>query len=277
MEKATSIKKGYAHCEVPLVASTSMDWFLSREGSGKAIQSRRLHVRDVLGLAGNTHLQRHSLGRHGSFQLEAPSVLMCLLTDLRWRGAYTHAVGDSFASAGLPAFVRSEPFVELTEATANAVRAGIGDVLAGTKLPVAVNRAICGMRNEELFQRVALDYSGVVLGVVAALPTVERYVGQVVWIDGRDALVSLEVGEEDEEETRIVDADYLVGMGIDTDGQPIIAIDQQWSPDAARITYYQPAVVVSDNDPVEIERWERLLRGAETPPPRDRDVAADAA
>ena len=276
MEKANSIKKGYAHCEVPLVASTSMDWFLSREGSEKAIQSRRLHVRDVLGLAGNTHLKKHSLGRHGSFQLEAPSVLMCLLTDLRWRGAYTHAVGNSFAAAGLPAFVRSEPFVKLTETTANAVRMRIVEVVPRTKLPVAVNRAICGLRNEDLFRSVAMDYSGVVRGVVDALPSVERYTGQVVWIDGRDALVSLEVGEEDEEETRIVDADYLAGMGIDTDGQPIVAIDQQWSPDVARSTYYQPAVVVSQADPAEIERWERVLRSAETPPPRERDVAADA-
>ena len=120
----------------------------------------------------------------------------------------------------------------------------------------------------------ALDYDGVAQGVVAALPTVERYAGQVVWIAGRDALVSLEVGDEG---TSFVDADYLVGMGIDTDGQPIIAIDQQWSPDAASITYYQPTVVVSDKDSAEIERWERLLRSAETPPPRDGDVAADAA
>lgn len=264
------------------MASTSMDWFLSKEASGKAVQARRLHVRGVLGLAGNTYFKKHSLGRYGSFQLEAASVLMCLLTEIRWQGACTQVVGDSFAAAGLPALVRSDPFVELTEATAQAVRLGVREGLVpGKKLPVAVNRAICGLMNENLFQRVALDYSGVVQGVVEALGTVEqckveRYTGQVVWIDGRDALVSLDLGQ-DEQETRIVDSEYLAGMGIDTDGQPIVAIDQQWSPDAGRITYYQPAVLVSGEDPTEAESWERILREAETPPPRDRGDAVDAA
>lgn len=276
------MKKGHAHCEVPLMASTSMDWFLSKEVSGKAVQARRLRVRDVLGLAGNAYLKRHSLGHYGSFQLEASSVLMCLLTEVRWQGAYTQMVGDSFAAAGLPALVRSDPFVELTKATAHAVRFSVGEgLVAGTKLPVVVNRAICGLMDEDLFHRVALDYSGIVQGVVEALAAVEqcnveRYVGQVVWIDERDALVSLDLGE-DEEETRVVDSEYLAGMGIDTDGQPIVAIDQQWSPDAGRITYYQPAVLVSGEDLAEAERWERILREAETPPPRDRGEAVNAA
>ena len=109
------MKPAYVHCEMPLVASTSMDWFLSKEGSGNVIQSRRKRMRDVLGLAESTHLKRHSLGRYGTVQLEAPSVLICLLTELRWGGAFTRSVGESFTAAGLPALVRSEPFVELTE------------------------------------------------------------------------------------------------------------------------------------------------------------------
>ena len=274
MEK---LKPIHQHCEVPLLASTSMDWFLSKEGRKKSIQARRQHVRDVLGLAGNLHLIRHSLGRYGSYQLEAPSVLMCLLTDLRWQGAYTAAVGNSFAAAGLPDFVSSEPFAELTETTAEAVRSGMAGLAVGPTLPMAVNRAICGLGGDELFQSVAMDYSGVVRSVVDALPSVERHTGQVVWIDGRDALVSLEIGGGDEEETRMVDAGYLAGMGIDTDGQPLVVIDQQWSPDAGRISYYQPAVVVSHEDPAEVERLERLLRDAETPPPRERDSVPDAA
>ena len=153
----------------------------------------------------------------------------------------------------------------------------MGSLVPGTSLSMAINRTICALGNEELLQSVAMDYSEVVRGVADALPSVERYTGQVVWIDGRDALVSLEVGEEDEEETRIVDADYLSGMGIDTDGQPIVAIDQRWSPDAGRISYYQPAVVVTGEDPVEIERWERVLREAERPPPRDRGATVEAA
>ena len=104
----------------------------------------------------------------------------------------------------------------------------------------------------------------------------ERFTGQVVWIDGRDALVSLEVEGENEEETRMVDADYLANMGIETDGQPLVVIDQQWSPDAGRISYYQPAVIVSHEDPSELERLERLLREAESPPPRNRDKVANA-
>ena len=131
MEQVKSIRAGYEHCEVPLVASTSMDWFLSREGSEKAIQSRRLHVRDVLGLAGNVHLTRHSLGWYGSYQLEAPSVLMCLVTDIRRHGAYTAVVGKSFAAAGLPDFVLSGPFAELIETTAEAVRTGMAELAVG--------------------------------------------------------------------------------------------------------------------------------------------------
>lgn len=276
MEILESRKKRYEHCEVPLVASTSMDWFLSKEGSEKAIQSRRLHVRDMLGLAGNVHLTRHSLGRYGSYQLEAPSVLMCLLTDLRWHGAYTATVGNSFAAAGLPDFVSSKPFAELTETTTEAVRRDMNELAVGLTLPMAVNRTICGLGGDEHFQSVAMDYSGVVRSVVDALPSVERFTGQVVWIDGRDALVSLEVKGENEEETRMVDADYLANMGIETDGQPLVVIDQQWSPDAGRISYYQPAVVVSHEDPSELERLERLLREAESPPPRNRDKVVNA-
>lgn len=274
METARLSKKGYEHCEVPLVASTSMDWFLSKEGSEKAIQSRRLHVRGMLGLAGNVHLTRHSLGRYGSYQLEVPSVLMCLLTDLRWHGVYTTTVGNSFAAAGLADFVSSKPFAELTAKTAEAVRKDMVNLAVGLTLPMVVNRSICRLTEDELFQSVARDYSSVVRRAVDALASVERHTGHVVWVDGHDALVSLEVGVGGEEETRLVDADYLVGMGIDTDGQPLVAIDQYWSPDTGRVSYYQPAVVISHEDPAAIERLDRLLREAEKPPPRERKNVA---
>jgi hypothetical protein len=264
------MKTPHEHWEVPLVASTSMDWFLSKERGMKAVQSRRLRVRNILGLAASTHLRRHSLGRHGTFQLDAPSVLICLLTDVRWQGTYTRTFGASFTAAGLPRLVRSEPFVKLTNETVHAVRERIADAAAEKSLAVVVNRTICRLRNEKLFLQVARDYSGVMQEVVDALPNVKRYTGHVVWIDGRDALVELDVGGEEEEETRTVDSNYLRAMGIDTDGQPIIAIDQHWSPDTEKSTYYQPAVVAGEDDPFELERWERLLRSHETPPPRHR-------
>lgn len=260
------MRTAHEHWEVPLVASTSMDWFLSKERSEKAVQSRRHHVRNILGLTASAHLRRRSLGRYGTFQLDAPSVLICLLTDVRWQGTYTRTFGDLFTAAGLPRLVRSEPFVKLAEETVHAVREQIPDSVTKTKLAVVVNRTICHLGNEKLLLQVARDYSGVMQQVVDALPNVERYTGHVVWIDGREALIELDVGGEQPEQTRIVDSDYLLAMGIDTDGQPIIAIDQHWSPDTSRSTYYQPAVVASEDDPHERERWERLLRSHETPP-----------
>ena len=76
-------------------------------------------------------------------------MLMCLLTDLRWHRAYTAAVGNSFAAAGLPDFVRSQPFAELTETTADAVRTGMAELAAGTTLPIAVNKTICGLGGDD--------------------------------------------------------------------------------------------------------------------------------
>lgn len=195
---------------------------------------------------------------------------MCLLTDLRCHSTYTETVARSFASAGLPAFVRSEAFGDLTETVAKAVQAIVDESSVDSLLPNVVNTAIYDVANDKLFQSVAMNYREIVLGVVDSLPNVNRSTGQILWIDGPDALVSLEHGESGEEETRIVASDYLAGMGIDTDGQPLIAIDQQWSPDAERISYYQPAVVVSHWEKSELALLERLLRDAELPPPRGR-------
>ena len=160
--------------------------------------------------------------------------------------------------------------------TTNAVRAGIGEVEAGTKLAGAVNRVICGLGTRSCSSAWRESTAASSRGSWRHWGTWNGIRGRLCGSTVATRWVSLDVGEEDDEETRIVDADYLEGMGIDTDGQPIIVIDQHWSPDTSKTTYYQPAVVVSDEDPADVERWEQLLRSRETPPPRDRGGAEDA-
>lgn len=269
METVRQIEPHYIHYEVPLVASTSMDWFLSKErGGSKGLQASRKDIRNVLGLSRSQYLiAKHSLGRYGTFQLEAPSVLMCLLADVRWRGSYTNVIGKTFAEAGLPTLIQSETFVALTEMVVAAVRALVEKGGPSGGLVSTVNRTIYGLAGVDLFREVAKEYSQIVRGVVGTLPSVVRRTGHVVWIDGRDALVAFDDAEK--EEMRMVNAEYLTSFGIEDDGQALVAIDQQWSPDMSTTSYYQPAILEGGEDPTELARREKFLREHETPPPRD--------
>ena len=99
MELAKHTQIQYEHFELPIVASTSMDWFLSKERGTKALQARRGEIRRMLGLKEPSPMfAKHSLGRYGTYQLESSSVLMCLLTDVRWRGEYANEFGKTFAA-----------------------------------------------------------------------------------------------------------------------------------------------------------------------------------
>ena len=107
MEKAQAKKAVNQYFELPLVASTSLDWFLTKEAADTTLQKRRGAIRAALGLttAEIAWMRKASLGRKGSFQLEPSSVLMCLQTEMRWpKASYLNTLSESFSVHGLQTY-----------------------------------------------------------------------------------------------------------------------------------------------------------------------------
>ena len=98
------------------------------------------------------------------------------------------------------------------------------------------------------------------------LPEFRRLPGQLVRIEGREAIVVLDTGER--EELRAVDAGYLSSMGIDTSGDVFIQQILQWSPDTVASVYI-PALDLAASEG-DRSRLESELNAAETALPTPR-------
>ena len=275
MEKVQATRVANQYFELPLVASTSLDWFLGKEAADTTLQKRRGAIRSALGLAAKdvAWMRKASLGRKGSFQLEPSLVLMCLQTEMRWpKASYLNALSETFSVYGLPQLVRSSTFMALAEMIVKTVETVVTaqSAVPGVTLGRTVNHVIRQMSaTNPVLRRAAQSYSEIMREVAEALPEVDRLPGHVVRVEGPESLILVETPEGDD--LRWVDSDFLTTFGLDEADAPFVLMDQHWSPDV-RTSYFQPAIVdsgVSSDQLAQIEddvrEYERPMREANVP------------
>ncbi len=94
----------------------------------------------------------------------------------------------------------------------------------------------------------------------------QRLPGQLVRVEGNEAIVVLDTGER--EELRAIDAGYLRSMGIENSGDVFIQQILQWSPDTVASVYLPALDLTASED--DRSRLEEELNAAETALPKPR-------
>ena len=246
--------------EIPLLSSTSLDYTLLQGVNKRTLQKRRSDIRKFLGLP---EPELISLGRHGRFNLETPSMLLCQLTATRWpERSYSEKICNAFLQSGLSEVANSTVYQESLDLAVDSVKDAVRSSVDNSGIPVIVNRTMHHLATDaEPVRELARLYSNVVEQVAAGLSEVKRLTGEVVRFEGSDALLTVDNGER--EELRLVDAEYLKHSGIDQEQEAFVLFEQRWSPDTT-VGYYQPAFVepsITD----EMIKLDEELKQAESP------------
>ncbi len=264
--KALSENKQSQYHELPLVASTSLDWVLGEGVATTTLQKRRMAIRSELGL-GDEDLQwmrKQSMGGLGSFQLVPSSVLLCLQTDQRWHNrVFLNTLSQSLTAHGLPKLMRSATFLALTEMMIKAVKA----LVKGGEQPKNIGRSVNHVIRElslrtPMLRAAAVDYSNIMIKVASVVPQLDRYTGHVVRLEGPDALILVDRPEG--KDLRWIATELLETFGLDEADAPFVMLEQHWSPDV-RTSYLQPAIVDSDYSDEELADVEQQVRAQEKP------------
>lgn len=236
--------------EIPLLSSTSLDCILLQEVNKRTLQKRRSEIRDSLGLPKPKSI---SLGRHGCFNLETASMLLCQLTATRWPDrSHSETICNAFLDNGLSDVANSDVYQESLDLAVDSVKNAVLSSVDNSGIPVIVNRTMHHLLiDAEPVRELAQLYSTVVEQVATELPMVNRLTGEVVRFEGTDALLTVDNGER--EELRLVDAEYLKQSGIDREQDAFVLFEQQWSLDTT-VKYYQPAFV----EPSTIDEMNKL-------------------
>ena len=246
--------------EIPLLSSTSLDYTLLQGVNKRTLQKRRSEIRDFLGLPEPKSI---SLGRHGRFNLETASMLLCQLTAARWpEKSYSETICNAFLQSGLSEVTNSAIYQEALALAVDSVKNAVCSSADNAVFPVIVNRTMRHLViNAEPVRELAQLYSNVVEQVAAGLLAVKRLAGEVVRFEGPEAMLAVDNGER--EELRLVDAEYLKHSGIDQEQEAFVLFEQQWSPDTT-VRYYQPAFVEPSTTD-EMIKLDEKLKQAESP------------
>jgi hypothetical protein len=248
--------------ELPLLPATTFDPILSGGGSKDAVQKLRKELRKELGTDDVDTFW--SFGRHGTVNLEPSPLFNCLVTGARWDRKRAQHLAHAYNDAGFKKLIHSTIFKKAIKIAGEKLKAiyKLGVPTAGGE-PMATIVGVLSdlISNDVQLRAVAQQMTEINRKVDESLPEVRRYAGQLVRIDGNEALVTLEVG--DREELRMLHADLLRATGIVGEGASFVLNEMNWTPDL-KSCMVMPAV---DFDVVDAER-ERRLSDAETPLPR---------
>lgn len=267
------IEAGRVH-ELPFTASTSLDPLLKVEASVATLQRRRVEIRRVLGMdrADFGWMAPVSLGRLGSFGIVPTLVLLCLQAVSGWgKGQTLRTMEKPLTVRVIPQFVGS-PRANLNQLMVREVREKVLERIQGSGQSIAclVNHAIrdVTLENPE-FRAAAMNYSVAMDNFVQEVPSLNRLSGEVIRVEGPEALVM--VNRPEGKELRWVDATVMELNGLDEPGAPFVLFEQHWSHDR-RSSYFQPAVMDEELTEAERSEIEERVRIAEVPL-RDLNVA----
>ena len=259
-------KAGAGVCELPFVASTSLDPLLQGNAAPGAMQRRRDAIRRELGMSGEAFdwMRPVPLGR-GSFGIVPTSLLLCLQTASAWggQGRAARILRESMSEWVVPQLTAS-PLHELNREMVKAVRGRLLEASReGRSMACLVNRAIRDYANATPALLDAAAAYGEAMGRVAEnIEDVERVGGEVVRFEGDEALIV--VHRPEGEELRWVAAPWLERFGLDEEGAPFMLYEQSWSP-TRRLSYFQPAVLEGGLSEAERAAIEARVRAAARP------------
>lgn len=250
--------------ELPFVASTSLDPLLKGEATVETQQRRRGNIRRALGMIGEAFnwMQPVSLGVGvGSFGIVPTSLLLCLQAASAWggRGRAVRTLGETMSEWVVPQLTTS-PLDELNWEMVKAVRERVleGSRGEGQSMAGLVNHAIRDFAvATPAFLDATAHYSEAMGHVAATIKDIDRLTGEVVRVEGDEALILVDRAEG--QELRWVAAPWLERFGLDAEGDPFVLFEQHWSPER-RVSYFQPAVLeggLSEEECLAIERRER--------------------
>lgn len=247
--------------ELPLLPATTFDPILSGGGSKDAVQKLRKELRKELGTDDVDTFW--SFGRHGTVNLEPSPLFNCLVTGTHWDRKRAQHLARAYNDAGFRKLIHSASFKKAIKIAGETLKALYRPASMGGGEPMAtiVGALSDLIANDVQLRAVAQEMTEINRKVDESLPEVRRYAGQLVRIDGDEALVTLEIG--DREELRMLHADLLRATGIVEEGASFVLNEMNWTP-GLKSSMVMPAV---DLDVVDAQREQRLS-DAETPLPR---------
>lgn len=251
--------------ELPLLPATTFDPILSGGGSKDAVQKLRKELRKELGT--NDIGSFWSFGRYGTVNLEPSPLFSCLVTGARWNRERAQYLAQAYNDAGLEKLLHSPIFRKAIKVAGEKLKSVFkvtATAAGGEQTAMVVGVLSDLIANDGDLRSFAQQMTEINRKVDENLPEVRRHSGQLVRIDGNEALVTLEVG--DREELRTFHADLFRATGLVGEGSSFVLHEMNWTADLqSRIAI--PAV---DIDVFDGER-ERRLSDAETPLPRPEE------
>lgn len=248
--------------EIPLLPATAFDPILSGSGSKDAVQKLRKELRKDLGTEDSKSFL--SFGRFGTVTLEPSPLFPCLMAGTHWDRKRAQHLAHVYNDAGFEKLIHSAMYKGAMKVAGARLKEELkptADRQAEESMARIVNILSELISSNSEVRALAQEMTEINRKVDACLPEVERFSGQLVRMDGNEALVTLEIG--DREELRVLHSELLRATGIVEEGASFVLHEMNWTP-SLRSSMVIPAV---DLDPYDQE-LEQKLRAAETPLPR---------
>lgn len=247
--------------EVPIFATTSLDYYAKDMASPRAKQTHRREIRRLLNLP---EPMRHSLGRRGMFSVDFLPFFFAWMARLRWRETDSvevlcHHIRDQ----GFPDLVRGDAYVQAEQRVVSAVRAQAPQMPEGMNTARLVNTVVHRLlKEDDDLLYLARRSSDALRRLARERPELERVNGRVVRIEGPSTLLTLENPER--HELRLIDSQFLKRFDIVNEGDPFVLYRQRWTPDTT-VEHFLPAIDDTAQDDGARNALEDRMKAAEVP------------
>ena len=226
---------------IPWTSATSLDSHLRLpQQSAAGLKKTRQALRDRLAAA-----QTISLGRRGTLSLDNAALVPCLQTASRWGTEAAFQLSETYQSVGMARLVGSALYRKALEIAREAIRRTAVEVgRAETAQPYFLPDLLVDLvESNELVRKVAEAMDEIHAEVASLRPEVKSYGGHLVRVEGREAIVVVDLGER--EVLRAYDAGFLLSQGIEQEEDAFVLQEIRWSPEtvvSAFLPAYRPGV-----------------------------------
>lgn len=248
--------------EVPFIASTTADSLLARlVDSARGREKLRQTARAQLGI---TSLGQISFGRKGRAQIEAAMLLPYTRIFGTTPLAAKAFFGDLESHGVLRAFSTHQALA--SRVMTYLKESETVDVAGNVSLTALVNRALARLASTNMTIRsFAESQRNLMQAFSRSHAHFLRLPGQLVRIEGDEALVSVWNEETSRDELRSLDASQVRDIGVEAEGATLIVYEMEYVP-GIRISAIVPGVL-ADSDPARDLQIDRELDQYETPLP----------
>jgi hypothetical protein len=219
--------------EIPLISATTLDGAFGTGGS--AIRKYRQTIRKTL----DPGIQ-FSIGKAGTVRLSTVASLACIATAGRWKLKDADRLVSVYKKAGLTDLINSKDYGDALKLARQALQAEVrsfGTAFSRANITELIPKCLAGLTaTEPVLRSVALSIGTIMKKVDEQLPQMKRLPGQIVRVEGPEALIVVDTGER--EELRTVDSEYLKSLGLQESGAQFILHEFSWSPDSKMFVFF---------------------------------------